>query len=261
MVHPVDVEILRALGWLNAEVGYHDQALSTAEEAVERAERRNNRFQIFNARWSLNVALYLGHDYQRLRAESQRLYAIASDEGFHSRLAIGDLYSGIALGGLGQITEAIERLRRAQAEFERLGNPLLLYWVGISRLAIYLAKTGRFQEAIDFATEAVSTSEHTLFKTLTLIHLGEVLRLASAGGFSDSLGSAESRLQEAINCAREHGTKTWELEAATRLSELWRDQGKCQQAHSLLAPLYDWFIEGHDAPIIREAKTLLDELA
>ena len=40
-----------------------------------------------------------------------------------------------------------------------------------------------------------------------------------------------------------------------------RDQGKVQQAHELLAPVYGWFTEGFDTRDLKEAKALLEELA
>jgi predicted ATPase len=45
------------------------------------------------------------------------------------------------------------------------------------------------------------------------------------------------------------------------LARLWRDQGKVQQARELLAPVYRWFIEGFDTLDLKEAKTLLEDLA
>jgi len=55
--------------------------------------------------------------------------------------------------------------------------------------------------------------------------------------------------------------KSWELRAATSLARLWQQQGKCQEAHDLLAPVYHWFTEGFDTADLQEAKALLDELA
>jgi hypothetical protein len=40
----------------------------------------------------------------------------------------------------------------------------------------------------------------------------------------------------------------------------WRDQGKPQQAHDLLAPIYAWFTEGFDTLDLKRTKALLDEL-
>jgi predicted ATPase len=45
------------------------------------------------------------------------------------------------------------------------------------------------------------------------------------------------------------------------LGGLWCDQGKRTEARDLLAPIYDWFTEGFDTPVLQEAKVLLDQLA
>jgi len=39
----------------------------------------------------------------------------------------------------------------------------------------------------------------------------------------------------------------------------WRE-GKRQEAHDLLAMVYDWFTEGFDTADLKEAKALLEEL-
>jgi predicted ATPase len=54
--------------------------------------------------------------------------------------------------------------------------------------------------------------------------------------------------------------KFWEIRAATSLARLWRDQGKRKEARNLLAPIYNWFTEGFDTPVLKDAKELLDEL-
>jgi predicted ATPase len=48
---------------------------------------------------------------------------------------------------------------------------------------------------------------------------------------------------------------------AISLARLWRDQGKIADAQALLAPIYNWFTEGFDAPDLIDAKALLSELA
>ena len=45
------------------------------------------------------------------------------------------------------------------------------------------------------------------------------------------------------------------------MARLWRDEGKREEAHDLLAPVYGWFIEGFDTLDLKEAKALLDELS
>jgi len=72
---------------------------------------------------------------------------------------------------------------------------------------------------------------------------------------------AEAYLQQAIEIARRQQAKSWELRAAMSLSRLWQQQGKCQEAHDLLAPIYGWFTEGFDTADLQEAKALLEALA
>ena len=54
--------------------------------------------------------------------------------------------------------------------------------------------------------------------------------------------------------------KFWEVRTATNLARVWRDQGKRTEARDLLAPVYNWFTEGFDTPVLQDAKALLDEL-
>jgi predicted ATPase len=44
------------------------------------------------------------------------------------------------------------------------------------------------------------------------------------------------------------------------MARLWHNQGKRDEAHDLLAPIYGWFTEGFDTLDLKEAKALLDEL-
>jgi predicted ATPase len=54
---------------------------------------------------------------------------------------------------------------------------------------------------------------------------------------------------------------SWELRAAMTMAQLWRDQGKRDEARDLLAPVCGWFTKGFNTLDLKEAKGLLDELA
>ena len=47
---------------------------------------------------------------------------------------------------------------------------------------------------------------------------------------------------------------------AGTLGRPWQTQGKRQEAHDLLAPVYDWFTKSFDTADLKDAKSLLDEL-
>jgi predicted ATPase len=71
----------------------------------------------------------------------------------------------------------------------------------------------------------------------------------------------EAYLERALTVARRQQAKSWTPRAAMSMARLWRDQGKVQQARELLAPVYGWFTEGFDTRDLKEAMTLLEELA
>jgi predicted ATPase len=72
--------------------------------------------------------------------------------------------------------------------------------------------------------------------------------------------AAEANFLQAIDVARRQSAKLWELLATCKLAQLWRDQGKRAEARDLLGPIYNWFTEGFDAPDLKDAKALLDQL-
>src|SRR5262249_4899102 len=86
---------------------------------------------------------------------------------------------------------------------------------------------------------------------------GEMLHLLSR--------QYEHRVEEeftiALRIARSQAAKSLELRAASSLAQLWTKHGERQQAHDLLAPIYDWFVKDFDTANLREARELLEILA
>jgi len=125
-------------------------------------------------------------------------------------------------------------------------------------LARACAIAGQVDEAVTMLEDALRIAERTGERWLTPelhSHKGQLLR--RRGHFE----AAEELYRKALSIAQEQGAKLWELRAAVSLSRLWRDQGKRADAYDLLAPIYGWFTEGFDTPVLKEAKALLDELA
>jgi len=72
---------------------------------------------------------------------------------------------------------------------------------------------------------------------------------------------AKCCFQKAIEIARHQAAKSLELRASTSLARLWQKQAKRAEARSLLGEIYGWFTEGFDTADLREAASLLEELA
>ena len=72
--------------------------------------------------------------------------------------------------------------------------------------------------------------------------------------------AAERSYHQAIAVAKLQSAKPFELRASINLVHLWCKQDRRAETRDLLAPVYGWFTQGFDAPILKEAKALLNEL-
>ena len=88
----------------------------------------------------------------------------------------------------------------------------------------------------------------------------EELLLRAAPGDAAAAEHAEACFHQALAVARAQQAKSLELRAATSLARLWQRQGRLEQAHHLLAPIYGWFTEGFNTPDLQDAKALLAAL-
>jgi predicted ATPase len=74
-------------------------------------------------------------------------------------------------------------------------------------------------------------------------------------------GAPEESFLKAIEIARRQQARSLELRATMSLSRLWKRQGRKDEARPMLEAIYAWFTEGYDAPDLREARALLEELS
>ena len=75
------------------------------------------------------------------------------------------------------------------------------------------------------------------------------------------IAAAERSFREAIAIAQAHGAKSWELRAAMSLARLLRSRDRRADAVACLEPVLNWFTEGLETEDIRQAGSLLAELA
>ena len=103
---------------------------------------------------------------------------------------------------------------------------------------------------------AVETTKERLYEAEVYRTVGEITLLSP----ESDVEKAEAHFERALAVARQQQAKSWELRAAMSMARLRRDQGKRQEAHDLLAPVYSWFTEGFDTLDLKEAKALLERL-
>jgi predicted ATPase len=126
-------------------------------------------------------------------------------------------------------------------------------------LAMAHADVGQFDDAWRYIEEALTMVKSTKERWCEAeVHrtAGEIILMAP----DPDAAKAEAYFERGLAIARAQQAKSWELRAAMSMAQLWRDQGKRQQARDLLAPVYGWFTEGYDTLDLKEAKALLEQL-
>ena len=181
------------------------------------------------------------------------LIAMAEEHGFPQWLAFGrvlDAWVQTELGG----EATVAQLRCAIGKYRDQHQQYVPYFLGL--LAAMQLRYGAIAEGLDTVTSALELTGARIWDPELLRLKGELL-LANDPG--TTMG-AQDAFSQAIDIARRHGTKSFELRVATSFAGLLCRQRKRIEARDLLAPIYGWFTEGFDTPMLQEAKALLDEL-
>jgi predicted ATPase len=123
-----------------------------------------------------------------------------------------------------------------------------------------MAQRGDLAGALDLVDDAIAQVERPGWQER--YYFAEILRIkGSLLSLKGDLARAESCYIASLEWARTQRAKSWELRTATSYARLMRDQGRIDEAHELLAPVYGWFTEGFNTKDLQEAKALLMELA
>jgi predicted ATPase len=250
----------RAL-WL---LGYPAQGLTRSHEAVTLAQQSARPF-------SLGLVLSftaIFHAFRReVRLTQERAEAairLAEEQGFPqlkdvpSTMVHPSILRGWALAHQGQAKEGIAQLTEGLRAYRATGAATWRPYF-LALLAEVHGTLGEPEAGLTVLTEALALVDTIGARWCE----AEIYRLKGKLLFqqsSDHQAEAETCFHHALAIARDQQAKSFELRTATSLAKLWQQQGKRQQAHDLLAPVYNWFTEGFDTADLKDAKALLEEL-
>jgi predicted ATPase len=252
------VAALSYRSWALWSLGYPEAALRDAEDALRNAREIGQAATLMYALHHAAIPYALCGNRVAAAAQAQELVALAEEKGSALWKALGMMNEGSVLTLTGRASDAIDTLISGIAAFRSTGSTILLPFF-LPHLARAHSELGRFEDAwrcIGEVTTAVETTKEKWCEAEVHRVAGEIALMSP----ELDAAKAEACFERALAIARAQEAKSWELRAATSLARLWRDQGKRQEAHDLLAPVYDWFTEGFDTLDLKEAKAMLDEL-
>ena len=242
--------------WL---LGYPDAALADTDRALEHAREIGHPATLMYALFFASFTHIFCGGYAAASAQARALTALAEEKGALYWRADGMMHEGLALAFTGQASNALHLVTSGITAYRSMGSSLWMPW-NLTHLARIHAELGQFDEArgcIDEATTLAATTKESWCDAEVHRIAGEIaLKSPEANA-----AKAETYFERALAVARQQQAKSWELRAAMSMARLLRDQGKREQAHELLAPVYGWFTEGFDTRDLKEAKALLEELA
>jgi predicted ATPase len=238
-------------------LGHFDQGLARVNEALSEARSLDHPFTVafvLSKMCAVEGAAGLSHDVRR---HAEELVALSNEHGFPLWLGLGLLQHGRSLTSLGQAQDGLALLAQGLSVLRGAGavvhTPRALCF-----LAEAHARVGNLQESQNCLAEAAQLIETTQERS------GEAELHRLRGDMMNVRGdqaAAEQNYHRALAVAERQSAETFRLRAATSLARLWRDQGKCTEAHDLFVPVYGQFTEGFDTPVLRDARALIDQLA
>ena len=239
-------------------LGYPALALERSRAGLALAAELAHAGSIVNAFPFATVLHQLVGDGATLGDLVGSMVAMAAEHGFRQWMAYGRVFEGWIAAQHERNPEAIERLRQAIGDYRALGNDL---WLPVFHglLADTCLRHGATEDGLATVAEALALVDVTGSRLWTpeLYRLKGELLLRGAHAAEED---AEANFRQAMEVARKQGARSWELRSAASLSRLLGRRGTREPAQSL-REVYGRFTEGFDTADLREARSLLDELA
>ena len=250
-------------------LGYADRAQKRADESIALARQLRSPLTLVNCLCMTAKYDSIRHDFKHAASVIEEGFALSNehDFGYYKQGLVP--YQKIGLAAMGKVAEP--KTPTVAGRNDKLSG--VRYEVAQTFARSYLAEglggLGRVDTALDLVSQAADLMEHNNERYVEPeIHRikGELLlRRAlespiSAAEVESAESSAEESFRSAIETARVHSAKSFELRASLSLSQLLKRRNRKTEAEQILGPLYNWFTEGFDMPELKEAKKLLDEL-
>ena len=256
----ISLSFLSNVLWL---LGYPDQALKRSREALTLVQEIDHPYSTAPV-WVANTVLHqFLHEAQAVQQQAEALSVLSNEQEFAASSPVAITLCGWALAEQGQEEEGIQQIQQGLSAARTTGTELNRPY-RLALLAEAYGKTGQVEEGLTALAEALDAVERTgeRYYEAELYRLKGVLTLQFQ--LRDPPPTVEEEAEacflKALEVSRHQQAKSLELRATMSLTRLWQQQGKHQEAHTMLSEIYGCFTEGFDTKDLQEAKALLAEL-
>jgi class 3 adenylate cyclase/predicted ATPase len=251
MVEPQAASLL-LLSWDLWFLGYPDQSLSRVSEALALGQDLGHPYTVAFAHYMTSVVHLLRGDAARAFESADKSFEMSQEQRFSLYVILSRISRGRAAGELGRLGEAREEMALGIAEARRNDVGFMLPMMD-SWLADLYAKAGENECALSIVEGILANIGDVTGRSWeSELHRQRAQILVALD--PSKIREAESHLKKSIEVARGQSAKSLELRAATSLAELWRTQGRPDEARALLEPICRWFDEGAETADLRRAR-------
>ncbi|MGR8918863.1 MAG: adenylate/guanylate cyclase domain-containing protein [Gammaproteobacteria bacterium] len=237
-------------------LGYADIALKRCERAIEMSASCEHQLTTAQAMCMIAILHHVRGEVAQMQSWCEKAIAYSREHGFPYFLSLASILQA-SVQPSNDARSAIKHVRQCLSAYREIGAML-----GMTQFLAILAHMHIRYDDYDGAGGVVEEALAFVAETGETYYLPEVHRLqglvAAAGQDFDA---AEQAFERSLAVAGEQQARSWELLAATSLAAMWRDQGKVQQAHDVLAPVFGWFTEGFGSAPLVDARLVLDDIS
>lgn len=252
----VHVLMLAYLSFVLTYLGHFDKARVARDKTFTGARAVKQAYSMAHALHALALTKLLTNAPEDMIGPLDELEKLNEEHALFYYVAFVPTYRGWAFSELGRTKEGVALIESGVETHcktgSRLYEPEFRRWLACAYL-----RAGQYDKGLAELDHAAEIAK----QTGSLGDEGEWHRvraeLLAARG--DQAG-AETAYRAALKAANRHKAKLWTLRAATGLARLLNDQGKRPQARTVLKGVYRWFTEGFDTPVLKDARSLLDQL-
>ena len=239
-------------------LGHPDEDLRMIERGIQRARTLGHTFTMLVVRMCACKLRLLRRESVAAQSETELLTGLVGDPGTPGDPQVAKAYSHCAML---QQTPTLTTLANLLEVFRGFSqNTSLMSPIFLASLAEAHGRVGEIETALEKIADALALIEISgeRHREAELYRLkGELLHKRD----DPNPAEAEACFRHAIEVARRQEAKMFELRATMSLARLLAGQGRPDEAHAMLAEIYNWFTEGFDTADLKEAKALLDELS
>lgn len=236
-------------------LGLPDRAVERASNGLAMARQLNHPFTQAYALFHVGFLDILRREWHMVYERATSVLEIAEEYRYEVWRALALILQGVAMAGLGSPEPGLALSDRGIAQYQGLTTPPVFWPLLLSVRARGFALGGRPADGlapIDEAIEAFGGRVNILYPELPLIKGDLLLALSGAD-------EAEPWFQNAFDVSGDVEARMSQLRAATRLTRLWRTEGKRADGTDMLRGVYEMFTEGFDTPDLVEARTELGD--